>query len=181
MKKVRSIIIIITGCIILSACSAKKDQDKGHQHNQMSETIQDESHNQVDVDSGKPGSVVDRYLSLKDALVHSDAVLAQKESEKLSAALMHLNHHNEAEMANALAKEDKLDEQRKMFQKLSEKIYDLAASKSIAFNTLYKQYCPMAFDNTGAFWLSDSKSIRNPYFGDKMLKCGRIAETLATK
>jgi hypothetical protein len=36
----------------------------------------------------------------------------------------------------------------------------------------------MAFNNTGGFWLSDSKTIRNPYFGDKMLTCGQVRETL---
>ncbi|MFT4674108.1 MAG: hypothetical protein ACI9R6_001009, partial [Saprospiraceae bacterium] len=30
------------------------------------------------------------------------------------------------------------------------------------------------FNNTGGYWLSNSKEIRNPYFGSKMLKCGRI-------
>ena len=40
--------------------------------------------------------------------------------------------------------------------------------------TIYKQYCPMAFNNEGAYWLSESKDIMNPYFGDRMLKCGRV-------
>ena len=30
----------------------------------------------------------------------------------------------------------------------------------------------MAFNNEGAYWLSDAEQIRNPYFGDKMLTCG---------
>ena len=45
---------------------------------------------------------------------------------------------------------------------------------NIAKGVFYKQYCPMAFNNTGGYWLSNSKEIRNPFFGDKMLKCGRI-------
>jgi hypothetical protein len=32
----------------------------------------------------------------------------------------------------------------------------------------------MAFNNKGAYWISSSKDILNPYFGDKMLKCGRV-------
>jgi len=44
---------------------------------------------------------------------------------------------------------------------------------------VYKQYCPMAFDGKGAFWLSSSEEIRNPYYGDKMLKCGRVEETIS--
>jgi hypothetical protein len=49
---------------------------------------------------------------------------------------------------------------------------------ALAAGTIYKQYCPMAFSNTGAYWLSESKEIRNPYFGDKMLKCGRIVSEI---
>jgi Cu(I)/Ag(I) efflux system membrane fusion protein len=36
----------------------------------------------------------------------------------------------------------------------------------------------MAFDNKGAYWLSDQAKIRNPYFGDKMLECGEVKDTL---
>jgi Cu(I)/Ag(I) efflux system membrane fusion protein len=35
----------------------------------------------------------------------------------------------------------------------------------------------MAFD-TGAYWISDSKEIRNPYFGDAMLTCGEVKKEL---
>ena len=39
---------------------------------------------------------------------------------------------------------------------------------------VYVDFCPMAFDNTGADWISDVQEIKNPYFGDKMMKCGSI-------
>lgn len=35
----------------------------------------------------------------------------------------------------------------------------------------------MAFDNKGAFWLSEIEEIRNPYFGEAMLNCGEVHET----
>lgn len=43
---------------------------------------------------------------------------------------------------------------------------------------LYLQHCPMAFNNAGGDWLSDVAAVRNPYFGDRMLKCGRVMETI---
>ena len=39
----------------------------------------------------------------------------------------------------------------------------------------------MAFNNTGAYWLSNSKEIYNPYFGDMMLNCGRVADTFESE
>lgn len=35
----------------------------------------------------------------------------------------------------------------------------------------------MAFNNEGADLFSDSEQVRNPYFGDKMLSCGKVVET----
>jgi len=47
-----------------------------------------------------------------------------------------------------------------------------------AEDPLYVEYCPMAFENEGATWLSRESNIANPYFGDKMLRCGSIVDTL---
>jgi len=44
--------------------------------------------------------------------------------------------------------------------------------------TIYVQYCPMAFGNKGADWLAKEEEIRNPYFGDKMMKCGLVKREL---
>jgi len=38
----------------------------------------------------------------------------------------------------------------------------------------YEIFCPMAFNNTGASWLSKEKDVNNPYFGAGMLKCGEV-------
>ena len=44
--------------------------------------------------------------------------------------------------------------------------------------TAYFQYCPMANNDKGAYWLSSKKDILNPYFGDAMLTCGETKETI---
>jgi Cu(I)/Ag(I) efflux system membrane fusion protein len=36
----------------------------------------------------------------------------------------------------------------------------------------------MAEKDKGAYWFSETKEIRNPYFGDEMLGCGENRETL---
>ncbi len=40
--------------------------------------------------------------------------------------------------------------------------------------TYYEIFCPMAFDNAGAYWLQTDKKVSNPYFGAKMLRCGEV-------
>ena len=46
---------------------------------------------------------------------------------------------------------------------------------------VYRLHCPMAFNNRGANWLSDTKEIRNPYFGPAMPKCGDVIETISPR
>jgi Cu(I)/Ag(I) efflux system membrane fusion protein len=42
-------------------------------------------------------------------------------------------------------------------------------------------FCPMAFNNQGAFWLQTGDAVRNPYFGSSMLTCGEVRETFTGK
>lgn len=67
--------------------------------------------------------------------------------------------------------------QREHLVTLSKDFYDIAKT----FGTekpLYKVFCSMYDDNKGAYWLSDSKEIKNPYYGASMLSCGEIQEEL---
>ncbi len=43
---------------------------------------------------------------------------------------------------------------------------------------VYVDFCPMANNNTGAYWLSKEKEIRNPYFGQDMLTCGIVSQEI---
>jgi Cu(I)/Ag(I) efflux system membrane fusion protein len=42
----------------------------------------------------------------------------------------------------------------------------------------YLTYCPMARDNTGAFWLQREEIVWNSYWGAEMLRCGEIRQEL---
>ena len=43
---------------------------------------------------------------------------------------------------------------------------------------VYSQYCPMADDNNGAYWLSKQEKVINPYFGEAMLTCGEVKQVI---
>ncbi len=43
---------------------------------------------------------------------------------------------------------------------------------------LFRTYCPMAFENKGAYWLQARRQIDNPYFGAVMLRCGEVRAAL---
>ncbi|PID69752.1 MAG: hypothetical protein CR989_00130 [Flavobacteriales bacterium] len=39
----------------------------------------------------------------------------------------------------------------------------------------------MANNDKGAVWLSHSTEVLNPYYGDKMLKCGLVVDTIGVE
>ncbi|MBK9737657.1 MAG: DUF3347 domain-containing protein [Saprospiraceae bacterium] len=74
-----------------------------------------------------------------------------------------------------------LEHQREHFISLSKTMYDLLKKFNANSETVYYQYCPMANDGKGAYWISENSKIVNPYFGKQMLGCGSTKETITVK
>lgn len=126
----------------------------------------------------EPSSGITDYMSLKDALVQTDASAAKDAASKLAESATNENWNADiVEAVKKIASSNDVEAQRTAFKTVTDGlIASLKANDSE--DGVYVQYCPMAFDNTGASWLSMSDQIRNPYFGDMMLKCGRVEEKL---
>ena len=69
---------------------------------------------------------------------------------------------------------------RTHFSSLSSSIIQLAETYQLAQKVVYQDYCPMAFNNKGGYWLSETEDIKNPYFGASMLSCGEVKKTYQT-
>jgi Cu(I)/Ag(I) efflux system membrane fusion protein len=80
---------------------------------------------------------------------------------------------------NGIQSSTDLERKRTDFEALSEALIATIEYFGNGEMQLYKQYCPMAFGDKGANWLSQEKEIRNPYFGDKMLTCGEVKKNYA--
>jgi hypothetical protein len=120
--------------------------------------------------------VLTGYFEVKNALVNDDAVKAKEAASALAASTGdYTGKLNES--LNAIASTDDIEAQRVAFETLSMNLYDVAKEGGAGI-TIYKQYCPMAFDDKGAFWLSSEKQVLNPYFGASMLRCGSVKETI---
>ncbi|WP_372746546.1 efflux RND transporter periplasmic adaptor subunit [Lutibacter sp.] len=128
-----------------------------------------------------------KYIDLKDAFANDNAKIAQKSASDLLKLVgkidMKLLTNNEAHMhwmtiskeittsASAISKSTDISIQRNHFKHLSTHL--IKAVKLFGVNKkVFEQFCPMADNNNGAYWLSLSEKINNPYFGAKMLKCG---------
>jgi len=120
------------------------------------------------------------YFKLKDALVAGNAKAVPAAATALSKQLQGLSA-SEAKQANthavAVSKATSIEDQRAKFVALSESLYQLLKTNAPS-STVYYQHCPMYNKGKGANWLSPEKAIRNPYYGDQMLTCGSVVETL---
>jgi hypothetical protein len=127
----------------------------------------------------KLGTAYTLYLKVKDALVASNADEAKKAAAELQKSLKDVSGSADALAATTkLASINALDEQRQIFSTVSNEMATLVKGGQLSAGALYLEYCPMANGNEGAYWLSNEKQIKNPYFGDKMLKCGSVKETI---
>ncbi|WP_378178777.1 efflux RND transporter periplasmic adaptor subunit [Aquimarina sp. SS2-1] len=129
------------------------------------------------------------YFLLKDALVASNENDASKFSGQMLTKLEDISTVNlqsrELKYIDAIrkylemiAKKDTLESQRDLFVKLNEDLHVLIKNIDLLSDAIYIQKCPMAANNKGAIWLSKEEEIRNPYFGDQMLTCGSVIDTL---
>jgi hypothetical protein len=133
------------------------------------------------------------YVSLKDAFVATDAAAVdaaafktQNQIEKVDMKLLEGAAHNDwmtyqSELSGALKgiqSTDDMEKKRAAFRSASDALYKSIKAFGLGGATAFYEYCPMAFNNEGAYWLSDNSAILNPYFGDKMLKCGSVEAML---
>ena len=71
----------------------------------------------------------------------------------------------------------KIAHQREHFDVLSKDMYQFVKT----FDTgqpLYLDSCPMYNNGKGAIWLSEIKTIKNPYLGQKMPTCGSMEQEI---
>lgn len=139
-------------------------------------------------------AVVQAYFGIQQALSADDAeagkAAAATLKEKLQLVDMgllegdshmvwmgHLENLNAATIK--LSKVTAIEQQREAFYSLSQQL-SMTLKVFPVPNPVYQAYCPMAFDNKGATWLQENDQVLNPYFGEMMLHCGEIQETIGT-
>jgi Cu(I)/Ag(I) efflux system membrane fusion protein len=144
-------------------------------------------------------ALLDQYMVLKDALVKTNAVAADSGARAFLATIdgLALTDLQSDSSKMTLVKQDadslrfytnqllaitndpKCEQKRAAFEKISDKLYADVQALGLKGRTVYRQYCPMAFNDKGAYWLSNDAKVMNPYFGNRMLHCGEVTDTLA--
>lgn len=182
----RNYLLIVSLAIWLLACNTENTTtEQPNSEATATATATDAHTHSVDHEASEAlpltmaSELIIQYLQVKDALVAGDADMVATKANALRLTDTTAIHAIEPLLAHwrEMADQTDIESQRKAFEDVSIHMYNIA--KANTGNTvLYKQYCPMAFDNTGAYWLSDEATIMNPYFGDAMLHCGTVQETI---
>lgn len=204
MKK--SIYVAAIIMLFLSACKNDKKQaesndmqskemhmEKEDNHSSMDESTMQEN-KKMDATTQKNAStsaIIDGYFHIKNALVKDNKDEAAEGGRIMLTAfstfdmtqLTDAQHkefmeivENSTEHAEHIIKSP-IDHQREHFVELSNDLNDLITLLGTD-KTLYEDFCPMYNNNKGAIWLSETKEIKNPYFGSKMLTCGKIQKQI---
>ncbi|MEP0711812.1 DUF3347 domain-containing protein [Algoriphagus sp.] len=185
MKNLRTQLALCLVIALSIACSSKPTDDQSQLESVENPEIKEVTANEEEVPTvtiafkeESTTQIFNAYLALKDALVATDGEKVSTEAKKLAALLTDDAHTSiKAEVEKIAASTDP-KVQRDSFDNLSEQMITLAKNSELTSGNLFLQHCPMANGNQGANWLSLSEEIRNPYFGDKMLKCGSVTEKI---
>ncbi|RMA66508.1 DUF3347 domain-containing protein [Ulvibacter antarcticus] len=176
--KLLTIAFVLTAFVACNEDKKKSEPEVVTVEATPQKTVYSPAKTEAEFKDPKLADMFDSYINLKTALVNTNNVITSGASLALIKKMKDLEADNATVIAlETIAKSNDIEEQRKEFVVVTTTVESMIKNQ-IASGTIYKQFCPMAFGNKGAYWLSNSKDIKNPYFGDKMLKCGRITEEL---
>jgi len=140
------------------------------------ETVAEEAQVNPKFADAKVNEVYQHYIHLKTALVNEDEKEATAGAKMLATAMKDANIASENIASVADAKDIK--GKRVKFSELSNELAETFKKSKIESGVVYKQYCPMANDNNGGYWLASEKKIKNPFYGSKMMGCGSVEEEI---
>lgn len=80
--------------------------------------------------------------------------------------------------ASAIGSERDIEAKRRELNVITDALWSLTRTVKYNGEKIFYQHCPMAFKEQGAYWLSSSAAIRNPYMGSDMRSCGEVADSV---
>lgn len=165
-----AILICFTSVLIFA------QNGRSNQKNEASDTTV------TNTSKSNPSQLLLLYYNVKDALIAGNANTASVKAADFVKAAKGIDAKVVAggnittllEDAGKISKTRDIKKQREYFAGLSTNMYAIAKAVKLINQPVYRQYCPMK----KAYWLSKEKAVKNPYYGNTMLTCGEVTETL---
>lgn len=142
-----------------------------------------------DAKASSLAALLPSYYDIKNALINSDATVTASTAGDFLKAINGVDMKSlpASDMTAFMSFQDKLAfdarhiseskdiaHQREHFANFSANFFKLAKAVKLTDQPVYYAYCPMK----KSYWLSADAAIKNPYFGNQMLTCGKVTETL---
>ena len=195
MKNILLGIAIIT--ITLASCSSNNNNSSENKNNGTQAILQSDNATLIKASDAKNTvlikEILSAYLQLKNAFTVDNATDAANAGTALETAFKNFDktaltvaqkktfadvQDDAREHAEHIGKNGgNIAHQREHFELLSKDVYELIKAFG-GGQVLYKDFCPMYNNKKGAFWISETKEIKNPYLGKSMLTCGTIKEVI---
>lgn len=185
MKNLMKTIVPLITVVTLVACGNNGAENQDSKTDSTSHKNHDQDMSgvgateKVAVKDDKLNAVYQHYVHLTTALINEDAAEAKIASNAIEAGAKEMEGGQKIAInAAKITSASGIEAQRTAYATLSNDFIDLVKKSGLSSGQLYVDYCPMALNDKGAFWISANKEIRNPYFGEKMMNCGEIKDSI---
>ena len=195
-------IVSMAIAVLLIACSPKKGEVKEEAEKMEAADIKNSEQPVAELKvfegvdpsvKAQINSLLINYFKVTKSLINDDAEgaraaakvfsdnLSKFDMSKLTGDQMTFYHTRAAGLSTALKRileSVDLDEIRTETSNVSDSMYAMVKAYGANSAEIYYNYCPMARNSQGAYWLSEIKEIENPYMGQMMPRCGSTKEVL---
>jgi Cu(I)/Ag(I) efflux system membrane fusion protein len=172
--------LLVSACSLVTvSCTQNTSTDKS---TAVADSTKTETAQEPIFKDEKYNGVYEHYTHLKNALISANVQEAKTASDQLNNELKGIaGCENTAKAVAVISGLTDIEKQRKDFIPVSSDIVAMLKHADMTSGRIYVDYCPMADEGKGAYWLSSNKVIENPYYGDKMMTCGEVKEVIEKK
>jgi hypothetical protein len=177
LKQTCKAVIPVLAITLLAACGNNPtNQSSGNTEDTATAAV---AAAPVKLKDEKAQQLYQHYVHLTTALANDDSAEAKNAGNAIEAAAKEVPAAATiGQNAQRIAAAPTLAAQREQYIGLSNEMLALVKATGLSSGELYVDFCPMANNEEGAVWLSATKAIKNPYFGNEMPTCGEIKETI---
>lgn len=172
-KQLSSLVLIAT--LGLFACSTNTNKTADEQSNNKQTEFNSAS---PKFENAKLNEIYTQYINLKTALVNDNAEAADSSAKMLYNAIENSQLNDVLPTAKQMVEAQDLTTKRAHLDALSNILATHFKNEKLTSGVIYKQFCPMANDGKGGYWLANEAEIQNPYYGQKMSTCGSVKEEI---
>lgn len=170
--------IIVAGITMFIISCGQENENKAEKETQLAEK-EINGNEKFKIKEAALHAVFIHYDKLSSALVAKDAEAARLAANTIAEAAGNLEALEfMLAPSKAIASSSDLKVQREHYSALSNAYIEKIKTSGMESGVLYIDFCPMALNDKGGYWLSTENKVINPYYGDEMLHCGSVVDSV---